>query len=151
MDLKRYLAPECVVLLAEEAKDPALRTLCDVLAAHEAELKAPVLFEAVCSRERLMSTGIGNGLAIPHVRLKGLSGACMAIGISREGLKDYQSLDAQPIRLVVLIAAPQGEHETYIRLLARVTDVLRVASLREAILEAPDAAAAYRILTGSQS
>ena len=94
-----------------------------------------------------MSTGIGHGLAIPHVRMKDVKAAAMGVGISRSGITDYQSLDGKPVHIIVLIVAPEGQHETYIRLLAQAADVFRHEDLRRATIEAEDTAESYRILT----
>jgi len=66
---------------------------------------------------------------------------------SREGISDYESLDETPIHIIVLIAAPQGQHEAYIRLLGLVADVLKKQALRQAIVAAEDASEILRIFT----
>jgi PTS system nitrogen regulatory IIA component len=103
---------------------------------------------AILHREELMSTGIGHGLAVPHVRLEGLRRMAASVGIFSGGIDDYKSLDGEPVRIVVMIAAPKGGHEAYIRLLALVVDVLKQQSLREAILAAGEPGEVHRILTG---
>lgn len=108
------------------------------------------LLEAIRHREGLMSTGIGHELGIPHVRMAGLKRAYMAVGVSPAGLRDYESLDGAPVRIIVLIAAPQGQHEVYIRLLAKVTERLKDAGVREAVAGAKDPAQVYATLSGEQ-
>jgi mannitol/fructose-specific phosphotransferase system IIA component (Ntr-type) len=149
MKLGDYLKPQCVVILQGTTKEEALSELIDVMVENGAPGKAQ-LTEAVWRREEMMSTGIGAGLAIPHVRMGGLKAALIAVGVSHEGLADYESLDGEPVHIVVLIAAPQGQHETYIRLLALVADVLKQKPLREQILQAEDSETIYRVLTESQ-
>jgi len=148
MDLTEYLAPERVVLLAGTGKAEALERLVEAIAPAAEGVSPEQIAQAVWKRERLMSTGIGQGVAIPHVRLPGLSEAVMAVGVSREGLADYPSLDGQPVHILVLIAAPQGQHDKYIRLLAMAAEVFKRGDLREAILRAEAPAEVYRIFTG---
>ena len=147
MEIAESLTPECVVILSAATKRAALDELTAVLAEHTASLECDTLREAVWKREEMMSTGIGNGLAIPHVRLEGLAEVTMAVGISRGGLADYESLDGRRVHVIVLIAAPAGQHEAYIRLLAKTAEVFKHPELRTAMIETADAGQAYRILT----
>jgi len=148
MTVAEFLTPERTLLLSASTKDEALDELMDCLVATGLEVDRETLAAAVRKREKLMSTGIGQGIAVPHVRLPGVSRMNMAVGVSREGIADYESLDAEPVRIIVLIVAPQGDHEGYIRLLASTTDVLKQPELRRAVIEADDATQVYRILTG---
>lgn len=149
MELLDYLKPECLVILKESTKQAALHELAAV-AAEQSGLDCDMLEKAISQREELMSTGIGNGLAIPHVRLPAAKSATLAVGVTAGGLADYKSLDEKPVHIVVLIIAPQGQHDTYIRLLAKVTDVLRHDDLRARILQATDPDQLYRIFQDAE-
>jgi PTS system nitrogen regulatory IIA component len=146
MRLKDYLSAERVARLDACGKDEALAAMADLLAPAARGVSRDAIVEAIREREALMSTGIGQGLGIPHVRMAGLSDAVMAVGVCPDGVADYESLDGEPVRILVLIAAPAGRHDLYIRLLALVTDVLKEPELRYAILEAADPPAICRIL-----
>ena len=146
-ELAQYLTADRVVILNAPTKADALKELVDVLAASDGGVSADELSKEVWKREELMSTGIGNRLAIPHVRMGGIRAAAMAVGVSSTGIEDYESLDKEPVHIIVLIAAPQGEHETYIRMLAKVADVLKKDALRRGVLEACDPVEIHRILT----
>jgi len=145
-ELVEYLTPERVVLLTATTKAEVLEEMIDVMVASDGDIPRGGLSQEVWKREKLMSTGIGHGLAIPHVRMEAITKATMVVGISREGITDYESLDKKPVHIVVLIAAPAGQHEVYIRLLAKIADVLKEEPLRQAILEAADPAVIHRIL-----
>ncbi len=147
MKLADYLAEDRIVLLGNSTKAEALNRLAAVLAQDVEGVSERELLEAIIKREKLMSTGMGNGLAIPHVRMPGLKRASMAVGVCRRGISDYKSLDAEPVRIVVLIAAPQGQHETYLRLLAQAAEVLKQEDLRRAVIASDDPAEVYAILT----
>ena len=147
MKVSDYLTLEHIVLLTETTKAGALDELVSTADDFSKSISAEELRHAVWEREKMMSTGIGQGLGIPHVRLPGLANAAMAVGVSRAGIADYESLDNLPVHIIVLIAAPQGKHEIYIRLLAKVANVLKQDDIRKAIAEAGDPAEVYRILT----
>ncbi|MBT7171955.1 MAG: PTS sugar transporter subunit IIA, partial [Phycisphaerales bacterium] len=133
MRLEHYLAPEQILMFPATSKQSVLDQLSNALAT-TLEIDSQILRDAVWAREALMSTGIGGGIGVPHVRLKEVKRATMAVGVCPGGITDYESIDASDVHLAVLIAAPAGEHELYIRLLARVADVLRSRERREAIL-----------------
>jgi mannitol/fructose-specific phosphotransferase system IIA component (Ntr-type) len=72
----------------------------------------------------------------------------MAVGLQPAGIDDYESMDGETVKIVVLIVAPQGEHELYIRLLAAVVERLKDADIRERLLACGEADAIYDVLTG---
>ncbi len=147
MEISQCLKPECVLKLAGSTKIEALDELTTVLADSDPSVDREALSTAIWKREEMMSTGIGHGVAIPHVRMAGVTAAAMAVGISRRGIADYKSLDGKMVHIIVLIVAPEGQHETYIRLLAQAADVFRHEDLRRAMIEAKDPVDSYRILT----
>lgn len=147
MNVADYLAPDRILLLSGATKAEALDQLIDRMADSGVGVDRDALSQAVWKREQLMSTGVGQGIAVPHVRLQGVPRTCMAVGVSRRGIADYESLDGAPVHIIVLIVAVQGDHEGYIRLLASTTDVLKQEKLREAVVEAENPEDIYRILT----
>jgi nitrogen PTS system EIIA component len=147
MKLKQYMKEENVFVTKMATKAEVLKESADVCA-DSTGIDAGKLLDAINHREKLMSTGIGQGLAVPHVRLAGLKHAALTVAICPNGIKDYTALDAKPVSIVVLIAAPEGQHETYIRLLAAVVEVLNQPELREKVLTAETPEDAYKILIG---
>ena len=137
--------------LAGSTKAEVLDELVIVLADSDQSIDREQLSAAVWKREEMMSTGIGHTVAIPHVRMAGVTAAAMAVGVSHRGIADYKSLDGKLVHIIVLIVAPAGQHDTYIRLLAQAADVLRHEDLRQAMIEAKDPAKVYSILTGSKA
>jgi mannitol/fructose-specific phosphotransferase system IIA component (Ntr-type) len=93
---------------------------------HVSDIEA--LRGAVLAREMVMSTGIGGGVAIPHVRIDGVSEPVIALGLSRDGI-DFDSIDGEPVRIVVLFAMPRSANEQYLRALARTMLTLKTAGL----------------------
>ncbi len=151
MELSDYLTLQRVIILDATTKSDALDELASVLIETDIGVSKDELVSAIWEREEMMSTGIGHGLAIPHVRMEGLSDTVMGVGISRNGISDYSGLDDKPVSIIVLIGAPLGQHEIYIRLLAKVTEVLKHSELRDGIVEAETTEEIYSILTGAET
>ncbi|OYD16860.1 PTS fructose transporter subunit IIA [candidate division WOR-3 bacterium JGI_Cruoil_03_51_56] len=86
-------------------------------------------FAAILRRENLESTGIGQGIAIPHARTKAVKKTALALGRSDQGV-DFNSLDGNPCHLIFLIAAPEDKKTEYIMTLARISKLLRKDEVR---------------------
>lgn len=142
--LERALIPDGVCFLKATAKDTVLRDMIDVLATSSHIRDKDALTDAVFKREAIMSTGIGLGLAVPHVRIASVGELVMAIGVSHEGIGDYVSLDDKPVHVVFLIAAPEGQHVEYLQLLSAISS--RAKTLAGCLLDCPDANALYELL-----
>jgi PTS system nitrogen regulatory IIA component len=115
-----------------------------------AELSRPVaaatgldpahLQQTLLDRERLGSTSVGDGVAIPHGRLVELPALTAAFGRSTAGI-DFKGIDGKPVHLFMALFAPQAAASSYVQVLARVSRLFRGAAFRAAILAAPDAEA----------
>jgi PTS system nitrogen regulatory IIA component len=134
------LAPERVkVPLQGTDKETVLSELVDLVVRSlglDAEREA--VHAAVLEREGVLSTGIGEGIALPHARYGGLDDLAMAAGVSREPV-DYGSLDAEPVRLFFLMLGPEVAAGSQVRLLARVSRLMRDEALRKRLVAADDA------------
>lgn len=149
-DLANVLTPERVYILSKMAKIQALKTLIESLA-HTSEVKdAKALEQGIFHREELMSTGIGLGIGVPHVRLTCVKNPVMAAALCREPIEDYDSLDGQPIRLLFMIAAGQHQHAEHIRLLSVISCRLKEDRLREKLLTLTDRDAFYHALIAGE-
>lgn len=93
------------------------------------------LKKSILEREDLMSTGIGLGIAIPHVRLPDVDHITMAILINKEGIRDYDSLDGKPVKIVIMIIAGDEQHRDYLMLLSRIVKMLKKEFVRKAMVE----------------
>lgn len=96
---------------------------------------ADEILETVMAREHALATGVGGGLAIPHARVRGLSGPMIAAGISREGL-DFDAPDGRPARLVFLLLTPEEDYTTQLELLADIARTFHNDQLREGAMAA---------------
>jgi PTS system nitrogen regulatory IIA component len=146
-ELIHVLTPERVLILESKTKKDALLALTDCLGSAAEVKDRDALLQGILYREELMSTGIGMGIAVPHVRLASVTGPVMSAGLCRNPITDYQSLDGIPIHLIFMIAAGQNQHAEYLRLLSSLSLKLKSEKLRNALISAPDTSTFYQILT----
>jgi nitrogen PTS system EIIA component len=147
ISLKDVLTLDRVRLLETTAKDEALRQLVDCLATSPLVRNKKELTAEVFEREELMSTGIGFGIGVPHVRLASVDNVVMAVGVSRKGIADYASLDEQPVRIICMVAAHENQHAQYLRTLAAISTLMKQDDVRQAILAATTVEEIYQHLT----
>ena len=143
--ISELLSLDRIRIFSVHDKDEALKELLSLLSSADAIGDAGELERAIFERESLMSTSIGLGIAIPHVRLESVSEMCMAIGVLKEGI-DYQAFDDQQVRIIIMIAAPAGTHRQYLSLLAKLVLLLKNPAIRDAILTAQDPKQVFDIL-----
>jgi len=93
------------------------------------------LVNALRERESIMSTGIGAGIAIPHAKIASVTEMAFAIGISSEGI-DFDSMDGQPVNLIILVIAGEKQHKDYLRLLSNIMAILKKEPVKEKIIKA---------------
>ncbi len=101
-------------------------------------------------RERLGSTAIGDGIAIPHGKIRGITQILGAFGRSTRGL-DFDSLDGNPTHLFFLLIAPEESTSLHLKALARVSRLFKDGAFRQHLLEARDAGELYRLLKEEDS
>jgi len=127
-------------------KDAALRAIASLLTMPEAEVNEEILYDVLGERERLASTGIGSGVAIPHGRFDGVAELRAAVAICPAGV-DFDAVDRLPVKILVGIVGPKSMPQKHLAALAGVSRVLRNEEKRNALLRAVDSADAYRVLT----
>lgn len=130
INLLDILSPACVkVPLAATTKRGVIEELVDMLASAGKVSDAQALKDAVWTREQTRTTGIGLGLAIPHGKCAGMSGLAMAIGKPREPM-NFESIDGQPVKLIVLLASPPDKQSDHIQALARISRLMNMEEFR---------------------
>lgn len=146
MKILDFLAPENVVApLKATDKEGALKELLGSLAANGALDDAELALEAVLTRERLGSTGIGEQVAIPHAKTKGASALAGAFGVARDPI-DYQSVDEQPVKLIFMLVAGEEATAAHLKALARISRILKNRSFREKAGEARSAQTLFELI-----
>jgi nitrogen PTS system EIIA component len=143
MKIEDILTEDLVLAdLGARSKPDVLVELAAAVAAHHPELDKIRLVGALEDRERLNSTALGDGVAIPHGKLPGLKRVFAAFGRSRAGV-DFQSLDGKPTHLFFLLVAPDDSAGAHLKALARISRLLKDAAFRARLLDAPDAHALW--------
>ena len=117
-----------------------------IIAARGLDLSSRYIVAAAMERERLGSTGVGNGVALPHARIEGLD--CVMAGFARlSDAMDFDSVDGRPVDLVAFLLAPADAAGAHLRALARVSRQLRREENRSRLRSAPDAMSVFMILS----
>jgi PTS system nitrogen regulatory IIA component len=143
--LSDVLRPDCVLASLSGGTVPSVLAELSRPVAAATGLDASALVAGLTARERLGSTGIGDGVAVPHCKVAGLQALAAAIGRCPDGV-DFRSLDGKPTRIVVALFAPERAGAEHLQALARVSRIMKRPEFRRALLEAPDAAAMYRLV-----
>ena len=144
--IKNILSPERVVFLDHTHKYDAIVLLSENLATAPQIKDAGELKNELLKREELMSTAIGRGIAIPHVRLSSVTDLVMSVGISRCDITDFAPVDDIPVRILFMVAAAYNQHSYYLKTLSFFSTKLKDAALREALLAAKDSEEVYSLL-----
>jgi PTS system nitrogen regulatory IIA component len=147
MKISELLDPASIVAELEgTGKKEVLIELTDALLKADPSLVKDDVLKVLMERERLGSTGIGDGVAIPHGKLKDIDRLLISFGLSRQGV-DFDSMDGKPAYLFFLLVAPEESVGVHLKTLARISKLLKSATVRERLQSAVDSAEIYRIIT----
>ncbi len=149
IQLKNILSPDRVVFITQTSKHDALVQLSDVLATAPQVKNAPELTQEILKREELMSTAIGKGIAIPHVRLSSVTDLVMAVGVCKKPIADFQTIDDEPVTLLLMIAAAYNQHSYYLKTISHFSAKFKDKSIREAINNAETEQDVFNLLVRS--
>lgn len=146
MELADILTEESVIACTGiKTKQDVLERLAQQ-AARVTGASAPAILAALVDREALGSTGLGNGIAIPHGKMAGLAGVT-AVFARLDQPVDFDSVDDQPVDLIMMLLAPVGAGAEHLKALARVARMLRTETVLESLRRAKTEADLYAILT----
>ena len=148
IEIEEILDPEHVMLLDSDSKDSALLKILDRLSESGAISDKSAVTEGIFQREKLMSTGIGLGIGIPHVRLDSIDTLTMAVGVSTTDITDYESLDGHPVRLIFMILAGKDQHTLHIKAMSAISRRIKNPVLREMVMQARQPEIIYDLLAG---
>jgi len=136
MLISDYLNQSCIdVNLKPTNKKEIITRLADLIFQAYPEINPGEAIGGLSKRESVMSTGIGEGIAIPHARIESCKEIRIAIGLVKEGV-NFNAIDNQPVRFVILIFFPKEEVTLQLRTLAKVSRILKKKSLNEHLLNA---------------
>lgn len=146
--ISNYLDERLVLFLNDETRDDALQSLVHVLE-QEGKLKnAQNFYHAILEREKIVSTGIGLGVAIPHAKLQEYEDFFIAIGIQRKRGIEWNALDAIPVRLIFMIGGPDNRQTEYLRILSHLTTAIKNEDRRKKLLKTYDAKDVVALFAG---
>lgn len=127
------------------SKKRLLETLADLLAGDHPRLHTEAIFERLLERERLGSTGLGHGIALPHARIREVTQVQGAFVKITSGV-DYDAADGEPVDLAFALLVPEAANEEHLRLLAHLASLFSDPSIRAQLREADSPAAILRVL-----
>ncbi|HUL61002.1 MAG TPA: PTS sugar transporter subunit IIA [Anaeromyxobacteraceae bacterium] len=145
MNIVEFLRPDAVIAsLSGQTAQAVLAELSGPLAAIY-RVDAQKLLDTLLEREKLGSTGIGEGVAIPHGKVPGLPALMASFGRTAAGI-DFRAIDGKPTHLFFTLFAPENSAGAHLKALARISRIFKNPAFREAIMRAPDAAEIYRLI-----
>ena len=144
---KKLISPEVIVMdLKSETKDELLKEMVMILANSGKVRDWEHVYADVLDREKIMSTGMDKGIAIPHAKSEGVVSSCVAVGIKKSGI-DFGSLDKEPSKIFFLIVSPKKSNSPHLQILASISSIVRNKETLDKIYEAQSSEDIYRILT----
>ncbi len=151
MRLTDILKPENIkVPLAATTKNDAIAELVDLLAANGQVTDAKKVLESVLERETTRTTGIGNGLAIPHGKCAGTADLVMAIGKPAAPI-DFQSIDGRPVSVIWMLTSPPDKTGPHIHALARISRLMTIDKFQQALRAAKTSREVYDAIVAQEA
>jgi PTS system nitrogen regulatory IIA component len=149
MKIVDFVGPDLIVpRLQAHEKAAVIRELADHLAAHvngPQKIDREVLAKVLLERERLASTAIGEGVAIPHGKLDAVGKLVACVGRAPEGV-DFDSMDGRPTHLFFVLVAPENSTGVHLKALARISRLFKDPEFRTRLMQAKDAQDMYRVI-----
>src|SRR5689334_11874322 len=151
MRLTEILKPENIkVPLTSTTKTEAIGELVNLLADNKAITDPKKVLDSVLDREATRTTGIGNGLAIPHGKCSGTADLVMAIGKAATPI-DFQAIDGRPVTIIWMLTSPQDKTGPHIHALARISRLMTIDKFRHALMQAKTPQEAYDIIVAQEN
>jgi fructose-specific phosphotransferase system IIA component len=151
MRLTEILKPQNIKIpLESKTKTEAIGELVNLLASTGDVTDAKKVLDAVLEREATRTTGIGNGLAIPHGKCDGTTHLVMAIGRAATPL-DFQAIDGRPVTIIWMLASPRDMTGPHIHALARISRLMTIDKFRAALLQAKTPQEAYDVIVQQEN
>jgi len=151
MKVADFLHPQAVVAdLQAPRKKEVLEELCGALVRTDPSLDLQRMVSILLDRESLGSTGVGEGVAIPHGKMDGVDRLIACFGRSSQGV-DFEAVDRKPVHLFFLLFAPENSAGIHLKALAKISRLLKRPSIREELLASRTMESIYGILTKEDS
>lgn len=133
--LSKLMQEGVICFLEESSRDHALEKLVNALGDADELADKSTFLEAIIKREKIVSTGIGMGVAIPHAKLPSFDRFFLAVGLqkTKEGI-EWDALDGAPVRLIFMIGGPASQQTAYLKILSRLTAAIKDEDRRKKLL-----------------
>ncbi len=145
--ITRYLDRNHILILKSESRDDVLQKLVELLKEQGKLSDASSFYTAILDREKIVSTGIGMGVAIPHAKLPNFNEFFIAIAILQKGV-DWHALDDTPVRIVFLIGGPDDKQTEYLQILSGITMAIKDEARRKKMLNSASPAEIMDLFKG---
>lgn len=143
-----YLDERQMRFLEVDSQAEAIAQLVDVLDSSGKLVDREAFHQAILEREKIVSTGIGIGVAIPHAKLAGYSDFFIAVGIQRARGIEWHALDGAPVRIIFMIGGPENRQTEYLKILSLLTSAIRDEERRKKLLKATSTREVLEIFQG---
>lgn len=144
MKICEILSKDCIICNASNDSKKRLLESLSQLASSKTGLDSQVILEALVERERLGTTGVGRGVALPHTRLEGLDKIFCAF--VKTSPVDFESVDGKLVDLVFLLLVPEQAGADHLKALSRLSGLLRDEAIADELRKAPDSASLYQLI-----
>jgi PTS system nitrogen regulatory IIA component len=134
--ITRYLTPRLITFLTHSKRDEVLRDLIETLEKEGKLQDKESYYQAILEREKIVSTGIGMGVALPHAKMEGYEDFFIAVGIQQKQGIEWNALDGNPVRLIFMIGGPTHKQTEYLHLLSQLTLAIKDEERRKKLLKA---------------
>jgi len=131
--ISKYMNPQMVAFLDASDREQALKQLIHAVQESGMIQDENVFYEAISDREKIVSTGIGMGVALPHAKLADYENFFIAIGVLQKGI-EWDSLDGAPVRLIFMIGGPDDKQTEYLQILSHLTNAIKNEERRKKML-----------------
>lgn len=148
MAISNYLDERQVCFLDVDSQTEAIAALVDALGKAGKLIDQEAFHQAILEREKIVSTGIGIGVAIPHAKLAGYKDFFIAIGIQRGRGIEWHALDGAPVRIIFMIGGPENRQTEYLKILSLLTSAIKDEERRRKLLKAESAHEVLSIFQG---
>src|ERR1700734_1288057 len=122
--ISKYLDPQLVAFLNAQTRDDAIAALVNKIDVAGKLLNKETFYSAIIDREKIVTTGMGMGVAIPHAKLPGYADFLIALGVLPKGV-DWGALDGAPVRLIAMIGGPDDKQTEYLQILSNLTYAIK--------------------------
>lgn len=135
--VSKYLDPEAICFLESETQEDAIASLVDKIDQAGKLQDKDAFYKAIIDREKIVTTGIGMGVAIPHAKLPGYDDFFITIGLLNNGV-EWGALDGRPVRIILMIGGPDDKQTEYLQILSSLTLAIKDEERRKKMLTSQD-------------